>query len=31
MAEFLDDDDDESGLSNEARKQLFIEAAKRQR
>ena len=31
MAEFLDDDDDETGLSDEAKKQLFIEAAKRQR
>lgn len=31
MAEFLDDEDDENGLSDEAKKQLFIEAAKRQR
>ncbi|MDC2825669.1 type I restriction endonuclease [Rodentibacter pneumotropicus] len=30
MAEFLDDED-ENGLSDEAKKQLFIEAAKRQR
>lgn len=31
MAEFLNDNDDESPLSDEAKKQLFIEAAKRQR
>ncbi|OOF78905.1 restriction endonuclease subunit R [Rodentibacter caecimuris] len=31
MAEFLEDDEDENGLSDEPKKQLFIEAAKRQR